>query len=57
MTDHGKREQVEGLIIEQGALGWYVIDWDMEGDCATLAGPLPKPQAVARAIDLSHGGA
>ena len=26
------RFQYLGWIIEQGAAGWYVIDWDYEGD-------------------------
>ena len=25
-----KRYQYEGMIIEQGATGWHVLDWDYE---------------------------
>ena len=26
-----KRYQYEGMLIEQGATGWHVLDWDYEG--------------------------
>ncbi len=37
------KTQVEymGYIIEKGAAGFYVIDWDYEGDGATLNGGMP----------------
>lgn len=50
-----QRQQVEAYIIEKGAFGWYVIDWDYEGDGETIAGPFKSRQAAAyKAIELSY---
>lgn len=33
----GEKRQYMGLMIERGLWGYYVFDWDYEGDGPTLA--------------------
>lgn len=51
-----KRWNYEGYTIEKGAAGFYVLDWDYEGDGETLNGGMPfKTRHEAERFILGRG--